>query len=93
MITVKRSNGFLRLKQTSGVDIRQKINDMIETQCGRITIRETLNNSNFDNYVYPSRYNSERDMIRFFLFEFIDEDEVTKEIDGILRVSRLKPMV
>lgn len=90
VIYLKRSNGFLRLKQTSGVDIRQKINDMIETQCGRVTIRETLNNSNFDNYVYPSRYNSERDMIRFFLFEFIDEDEVTKEIDWNIKSESIE---
>ena len=78
VIYLKRSNNFLRLKQTSGVDIRQKIHDMVEVQSRKITIKETLNNSNYDNYIYPSRYNNERDMIRFFAFEFIDEDEVTE---------------
>lgn len=81
VIYLKRSNNFLRLKQTSGVDIRQKIRDMVEIQSKKITIKETLNNSNFDNYIYPSRYNNERDMIRYFAFEFIDEDEVTEDID------------
>lgn len=81
VIYLKRSNNYLRLKQTSGVDIRQKICDMVEVQNRRVTVKETLNNSNFDNYVYPSRYNNERDMIRFFSFEFIDEDEVTEDID------------
>lgn len=81
VIYLKRSNNFLRLKQTSGVDIRQKIGDMMEIQSKRITIKETLNNSNFDNYVYPSRYNNAHDMIRFFSFEFIDEDEITENID------------
>ena len=56
------------------MDIRQKIRDMVEVQSKRITIKETLNNSNFDNYMYPSRYNNERDMIRYFAFEFIDEN-------------------
>ena len=81
VIYLKRSNNFLRLKQTSGVDIRQKINDMVVIQNKKITVKETLNNSNFDNYVYPSRYNSDRDMTRYFSFEFIDEDEVTDDID------------
>ncbi len=81
VIYLKRSNNYLRLKKTSGVDIRQKICDMVEVQNRRVTVKETLNNSNFDNYVYPSRYNNERDMIRFFSFEFIDEDEVTEDID------------
>ena len=89
VIYLKRSNNFLRLKQTSGVDIRQKIRDMVEVQSKRITIKETLNNSNFDNYIYPSRYNNERDMIRYFAFEFIDENEVTEDIDWNVKSQSL----
>ena len=81
VIYLKRSNNFLRLKQTSGVDIRQKIKDLIELQGRRVTIKETLNNANFDNYVYPSRYNNTHDMIRYFAFEFIDEAEIEEDID------------
>ena len=81
VIYLKRSNNFLRLKQTSGVDVRKKISDLIEIQKNKITIKETLNNSNFDNYMYPSRYNNERDMTRYFVFEFIDEEEVAEDID------------
>lgn len=81
VIYLKRSNNFLRLKRTSGVDVRQQINDMVVIQSKHLTVKETLNNSNFDNYVYPSRYNNEHDMIRFFSFEFIDEEEVTADIN------------
>lgn len=81
VIYLKRSNNYLRLKQTSGVDIRQKIRDMIEVQSKRVTIKETLNESNFDNYMYPSRYNNNHDMIRYFSFEFVDEEEITEDID------------
>ena len=81
VIYLKRSNNYLRLKQTSGVDIRQKIRDMIEVQSKRVTIKETLNESNFDNYMYPSRYNNDHDMIRYFAFEFVDEEEITEDID------------
>lgn len=81
VIYLKRSNNFLRLKQTSGINVRKKINDLIEVQKSRISIKETLNNSNFDNYMYPSRYNNERDMTRFFSFEFIDENEILEDVD------------
>lgn len=90
VIYLKRSNNFLRLKQTSGVDIQQKINDMVEIQCKRTTVKDTLNNSNFDNYVYPSRYNNERDMIRYFTFEFIDEEEVTEDVDWTLKSASIE---
>lgn len=89
VIYLKRSNNFLRLKQTSGVDLQQKIKDMIEVQSKKVTIKETLNNSNFDNYVYPSRYNNSHDMIRYFAFEFIDEDEITEDIDWIAKSQRI----
>lgn len=81
VIYLKRSNDYLKLKQTSGVDIRQKIADMMEVQSSRITIKETLNGVNFDNYIFPSKYNNDREMIRYFSFEFIDEDEVEENID------------
>lgn len=90
VIYLRRSNNFLRLKQTSGVDIHQKISDLVESQSGRISVRDTLNASNFDNYMYPSRYNDEREMTRFFSFEFIDEDEVTTDVDWNIKCEAIK---
>lgn len=90
VIYLKRSNNYLRLKQTSGVDIRQKIYDLVEVQSKRITVKETLNNSNFDNYVYPSRYNNEHDMIRFFSFQFIDESEVTEDVNWKVKSENIE---
>lgn len=77
VVYLKRSNNYLRLKQTSGVDIRQKITDMIASQANRTSVKEVLNQANFDNYIYPSRYNDDREMTRYFSFEFIAEDEVS----------------
>lgn len=88
VIYLKRSNNFLRLKQTTGIDIRKKINDLVEVQRNKITIKETLNNSNFDNYMYPSRYNNERDMTRYFAFEFIDENEIVENIDWNIKSEK-----
>jgi len=90
VVYLKRSNSYLRLKQTSGVDIKQKIKDTIEIQARRVTVKDILNASNFDNYIYPSRYNNEREMIRFFSFEFVDENEITEDIDWDLKSENIE---
>lgn len=81
VVYIKRSNDYLRLKQTSGVDIQQKIHDLMEAQTGRVTAKGVLNASNFDNYMYPSRYNDEREMTRFFSFLFINGSEIITDVD------------
>lgn len=85
VVYLKRSNNYLRLKQTSGVDIRQKINDTITAQKGKVSIKDTLNKANFDSYIYPSRYNDEREMTRYFSFVFIDESEVTEDVNWAVK--------
>ena len=85
VIYLKRSNNYLRLKQTSGVDIHQKIADMISTQKGKVSVKDTLNKANFDGYIYPSRYNDEREMTRYFSFVFIDESEVSQDTNWSLK--------
>ncbi len=77
----KKSNDYLQLKQVSGVNITQKIHDEIESQRNRINLKETLNSFNFDNYMYPSRYNDEKAMTRFFSFIFVNESEVTDDVN------------
>lgn len=81
VIYQKQSNGFLRLKRSSGVDVQDKINDFMAVNANRVSTKEILNQSNFDNYVYPSRYNDEKEMIRNFAFEFIEASEVRANID------------
>ena len=81
VIYIKRSNDYLRIKQTSGVDVRQKIRDLMEIQTGRVVHRDILNASNFDNYMYPSRYNDAHEMTRYFAFQFIMGSEVSADVD------------
>ena len=85
VVYLKRSNNYLRLKQTSGVDIRQKILDTISVQKGKVSVKDTLNKANFDGCVYPSRYNDEREMTRYFSFAFIDSSEVSLETNWQLK--------
>ena len=79
VIYIKRSNDYLRLKKTSGVDIKQKIHDLMESQQGKVNPKDILNASNFDNFMYPSRYNDTREMTRYFSFQYISESEISAE--------------
>lgn len=90
VVYLKRSNGFLRLKKASGVDINKKISDFVEIQESRISVKDILNEVNFDNYMYPARYNDEREMIRFFSFEFIEGKEVTDDIDWKIKSENIQ---
>lgn len=90
VVYLKRSNNYLCLKQTSGVDIRQKIADLTEASKSRVSVKDILNSSNFDNYMYPSRYNDDREMTRFFSFVFIDQKEVTAETDWEIKSEAIR---
>lgn len=81
VIYLKRSNDYLKLKQTSGVDVEQKIADTIASRAFSFSFTEALNNSNIDNYLYPSKYNDEKEMTRYFKFEFVEEQELKGEVD------------
>lgn len=90
VIYLKRSNNYLRLKETSGVDIRQQINNAVATQGDRFSVKDVLNAANFDSYIYPSRYNDSREMTRYFSFEFIEEDEVTTDVNWSIKSEKIE---
>lgn len=79
VVYLKRSNAFLRLKQASGLDVREQIHNMVEKQKGKISVEQILNDTNFDSCIYPSRYNDEKEMTRYLPFEFIDETKVESD--------------
>lgn len=86
VVYLKRSNNYLQLKQTSGVDIQQKISDVVESQRMNISVEDALNEANYEDYLYPSRYNDAHEMIRYFTFRFIGEEhlENLNELNSIV---------
>ena len=81
VIYLKRSNKYLQLKKSSGIDIKEQIKNKVALQTNKNLIKDTLNNINFDKYMYPSRYNDDKEMVRFFSFEFINASEISNDID------------
>lgn len=66
VIYLKRSNGFLQLKESSGVDVEAKIRDTIASQQSSAVVKKILNASNFDSCIYPFRYNDEKETLDEF---------------------------
>lgn len=85
VIYLRQSNHFLQLKQSSGVDINQMLLDVVEKQRKSVHVKDTLNETNLDKYLYPARYNDEKEMTRYFAFEFINEDEVTPDVNWSIK--------
>lgn len=81
VLYLKQSNQFLRLKRSSGVNVLEKIHDTVLAKCSKLSVKDILNQTNFDNYIYPFRYNDEYELTRFFSFNFIGADEVRKDTD------------
>lgn len=76
VVYLRQSNNYLKLKQSSGVDVMQKIRDAMESLAKNFSIKDVLNAENFDNVLYPSRYNTEREMTRWFDFRFVSSAEI-----------------
>lgn len=72
IVYLKRSNNYLKIKESSGVDIPNEINKKIINLSQKTSLENILNSCQFDNYLYPTRYNDEHDIIRYFDFRFID---------------------
>ncbi|MDR1641841.1 MAG: hypothetical protein LBT59_19280 [Clostridiales bacterium] len=72
IVYLKRSNNYLKLKETVGADIPSEIYNYIERNRSGLRVKDILNRSAFDNYIYPIRYNEEVEITRYFNFTFID---------------------
>lgn len=86
----KRSNGYLKIKESSGVDIVAEIQNVIEKTRQTLNVKDILNKfSSLDNYMYPTGYNDEMEIIRYFDFVFIDSKEFFSVTDWERKIENL----
>ncbi len=90
LVELRRNKGFLRLKESSGVDIKAQIANQVAAQEHRIQDKDILNTMNFDGYIYPARYNETKEMTRYFRFEFIRGQEIQDNVDWDRRSQALE---
>lgn len=75
IVYLRRSNNYLKLKESSGIDIVEEIKKQIEKSKSTLSIKNIINKAVLDNYMYPTRYNDEKEIIRYFDFTFIESSE------------------
>lgn len=76
VVYLRESDGFLQLKKSSEVDLDELIRTQIEKENTKYDLSMSLNNLEFSKYFYPSRYNDEFEMTRWFKFEFLDSGKL-----------------
>jgi hypothetical protein len=72
VLYLKKSNGFLKLKEAFVKDINREILNHQEKIRGKVSSSNILNEFNSYKYLYPNKYNDENDVIRYFRFKFLD---------------------
>lgn len=87
VVYLKRSNAFLKLKESSGVDIYTSITDTIQKRSSKSTEAELLNAVNLEPYAYPIRYNDQHEITRYFQFSFITGEEFLNCDDLSVKVN------
>lgn len=87
VVYLKRSNQYLRIKESSGADIRAEVATFIEKNRITLAITDILNGSAFDSFLYPVRYNDENDITRYFDFVFVSGAEILAVADWSARLE------
>ena len=88
VVYLKRSNAYLKLKDSSGVNISEEIQKVMAKRSA-MTTAQILNQANAEPYCYPNRYNDDHNMVRYFSFCFVDEKDLERlpedtEADGMI---------
>jgi len=90
VVYLKRSNNFLKIKESSGVDIPVEIAGYIEKNRAVMQVKAILNQSSFDSFMYPTRYNDEYEITRYFDFTFINGSDFLEVDDWEKRIEDIE---
>jgi len=87
VVYLKRSNNYLKIKETSGVDIQEEIDKYKNLRLAGESATKILNESVFDSFIYPTAYNDANDIIRYFDFTFIDSKDFWSVTNWEVKIS------
>lgn len=78
VVYLRRSNAYLKLKETTGVHVDAEISNRAESLRSIMSCEEALNREIGNMALYPSRYNEDKGMVRFFECGFVGADSLRK---------------
>ena len=76
VVYLRRSNAYLKLKKTTGVRVDVEVTNRAEALRAGMTCEQALNREIGTMALYPSRYNEDKGMVRFFNCGFIGASEL-----------------
>lgn len=96
IVYLKRSNSYLKLKESSGVKIEAEIAERAESIKREASSIDILNETIEGRSLYPSRYNDDYKMVRYFDCKFRTVDQIEEwvgstEADG--EMAALYPFI
>ena len=89
IVYLRRSNAYLKLKETTGVHIDAEISNRAEALRSMMSCEEVLNREVGGMALYPSRYNEDKSMVRFFECGFVDAETLRKWCEQDNRADRI----
>lgn len=90
VVFLKRSNNYLKIKESSGKNIKEEIMRYENKRNFNLDYLDIINNLSFEKYLYPSKYNDEKEIVRYFKYEFISEKEFFNTRNWEKRVKNSK---
>ena len=82
-----KSNNYLRLTDKFSSKIEQEIEAYIEKFRTTITAKKVLNDFNTCDYLYPTAYNDDNEIVRYFNFNFITDEEFFEVDNWEVKIS------
>lgn len=78
VVYLRQSNAFLKLKESSGINIEAEIENRAGLLRNRLEPEEILNTCCTSRALYPSRHNEEKRIVRYFDCGFISSSRLMK---------------
>ncbi len=82
-----KSNNYLRLTDKLSSKIEQEIEAKTEMFKSTMPVKKIINDFNVCDYLYPTGYNDDNEIIRYFNFKFITDDEFFEVDNWNLRID------
>lgn len=70
-----KSNNYLKLKDNFAANIEDMIDAVIEKNKENFIVKDIINEFNNSDYLYPTAYNDDNEITRYFNFSFITDNE------------------
>ena len=87
VVYLRRSNAYLKLKEPSGEPIERRIADKKAQLSNTTSCVDILNSLVRSRALYPSRYNEERRIVRYFDCGFVDSSVMDRHVNEHFRIE------